>query len=133
MAREENRFVLTRDSRYSTFSRELPQKQCLQIPSDSVDVQVLNILQYFQLRIDKSSLYSRCIQCNANDFLLANRREMQLMRLSHTLHDEQDITLPPYGGDAKPWNLRRINDGVIASKRTSSGKQIQFNRINLLA
>lgn len=129
MARNEHRYVLTRDSRYLLFSRELPQKQCLQIPSDSVDLQVLNILQYFQLQIDQRSLYTRCIQCNCNDFLLASRHEMQLMLFSQMRQVNSD-TLPPYDGYEKMWNLKRINDNIIASKTTSRGKQIQINRIN---
>lgn len=132
LARKENRYVLTRDSRYSIFSRELPPKQCLQIPSDSVDLQVLNILQYFQLQIDESSLHSRCIQCNSDNFLLANRFEMQLMRFSHTLRDGSDNAFPLYKGDGKIKNLKRVNDDIIASKTTSSGKKIQINRINPL-
>ncbi|XP_065363553.1 exonuclease mut-7 homolog [Calliphora vicina] len=130
MARTEQRYVLTRDSRFVTFSNELPQKQCLQIPSDSVETQVLNILQYFQLQIDRRSLFSRCIQCNGNDFLLANRHEMQIMRFSQMRHNDADAPLPPYEGPEKTWKLQRINEHIIETKTTLRGKYIKYNRIN---
>ncbi|XP_023297234.2 exonuclease mut-7 homolog [Lucilia cuprina] len=131
MARNEQRFVLTRDSRYLTFSSDLPQNQCLQIPSDSVEMQVLNILQYFQIQIDRRSLYTRCIQCNGNDFLLANRNEMKLMRFSQLRRNEANDTLPPYEeSPEKLWKLQRVNDHIIETKTTLRGKYIKVNRIN---
>ncbi|KAM7349300.1 exonuclease mut-7 homolog [Cochliomyia hominivorax] len=133
MARNDQRYVLTRDSRYITFSRELPQQQCLQIPSDSVELQVLNILQYFQLKIDQRCLFTRCLQCNGNEFLLANRYEMQKMRFSQMRNNEDttDVnSLPAYENNDKLWNLQRINDHIIETKTTFRGKYIKLNRIN---
>lgn len=132
MARNEQRYVLTRDSRYLTFSRELPQQQCLQIPSDSVEIQVLNILQYFQMKIDKCSLFTRCLQCNGNDFLLANRYEMQQMRFPQMRHENMDNTgsLPAFEDKEKLWNLQKVNDHIIETKTTLRGKYIKLNRIN---
>ena len=128
LARDEQRYVLTRDSRYMMFCRELPKKQCIQIPSDSVENQVLNILQYFRLQVHQRSLFTRCVQCNSNDFLLANRYEMQLMRFGQIQPDE-DGSLPPYEGDDKFWNLQRVNKRIIKSKLTLRRKRIKENLI----
>lgn len=128
LARNEQRLVLTRDSRYLIFSRELSHKYCMQIPTDSIENQVLNILQYFQLQIDQRSLFTRCMHCNGNDFLLANRYEMQLMRFGQ-LHQVDDGTMNAYDGGDKLWRLQRINDHIIKTKTTLRGKHIKLNRI----
>lgn len=131
LARSEQRVVLTRDSRYLMFTRELSQTQCMQIPTDAIENQVIQILQHFQLHINKTHLHTRCLECNGNDFLLANRFEMQLMRFGQ-LQQKEDNGKPlrPFtDGKNKLWNLQKITDFIIQTKTTPKGKSIKVKRV----
>ncbi|XP_073832105.1 exonuclease mut-7 homolog [Musca autumnalis] len=129
LARREQRIVLTRDSRYLIFSRELGQTQCVDVPCDAIENQVVQILQYFQFHIDERNLFTRCLECNGNDFLLANRFEMQLMRFGQ-LHQEDNGTLRhDVSVVNKLWNLQKISDSNIQTKTTPKGNPIKIKRI----
>ncbi|XP_013107191.2 exonuclease mut-7 homolog [Stomoxys calcitrans] len=129
LARSEQRIVLTRDSRYLMFSREFAQSQCMQIPADSVENQVKQIVQYFQLRIEPRHLLSRCLECNGNDFLLANRYDMQIMRFGQ-LHQEDNGGLNHAShAEDRAWNLQEIKDHNIEARTTPKGKPIKVKRI----
>ncbi|XP_075156421.1 exonuclease mut-7 homolog [Haematobia irritans] len=129
LARSEQRIILTRDSRYFMFSREFNQTQCIQIPADAIENQVKHILQYFQLRIEPRQLFSRCLECNGNDFLLANRFDMQLMRFGQ-LHQEDNGTLrhDSHVTD-RMWNIQKIHKNSIETRTTPKGKPIKVKRI----
>lgn len=132
MARKDaNCFILSRDSRYVQVAREVQQQQCMQIPCDLIEHQVVHILKYFNLEIDQRNVSSRCVHCNGNNFILANRYDMQLMRFGQSQQQTQadSGSLPKYKVEDKLWNLQNINQNIIQSKQTFAGKNIKLNRL----
>ncbi|XP_036319316.1 exonuclease mut-7 homolog [Rhagoletis pomonella] len=129
IAKRENRYVLTRDSRYNLFVSELPQEHCLQIPTDSSVEQVLNILRLLDIKIYESNLFTRCLNCNSNEFILALKHEMQIIRYGQALDEMKDES----GGNMSPYEknfqLLTVNNHVLKSKTTYRGRNIKVNRI----
>lgn len=80
LAKREQRFVLTRNSRFLLFRRKVPENQCLQIPSDTTENQTIHLLQLLNIQIDEKDVHSRCVKCNCKDFLLATRSQIHTMR-----------------------------------------------------
>lgn len=133
MARSDQRIVLSRDSRYIVFARELNKEQCIQIPSDAIENQVIHILQYFQLQIDQRQLNTRCVECNGNDFILANRFQMQLMRFGQ-LQQVDDGTLKHGAHTGNGWqdnlrNIQQITEHIMLTRMTFRGKNIKVKRV----
>lgn len=99
IAKRENRYVLTRDTRYDLFLKILPQTQCLLIPDDTSVEQVLNILRLLDIKIYENNLFTRCLHCNSNEFILALRHELQVMRYGQALDDVKELS----AGNVSPY------------------------------
>lgn len=87
LAKNECRYILSRDSRYVQFCQELPKSQCLQIPIDSSVEQVINVINLLNINLEERNLFTRCMHCNSNEFILLTNQEMQLLRLGQVKED----------------------------------------------
>lgn len=99
IAKRENRYILTRDTRYDLFLKILPQTQCLLIPNDTSVEQVLNILRLLDIKIYENNLFTRCLHCNSNEFILALRHELQVMRYGQALDEVKELR----AGNVSPY------------------------------
>ncbi|XP_067637169.1 exonuclease mut-7 homolog isoform X2 [Eurosta solidaginis] len=129
LAKREKRYVLTRDSRYNLFTNELPIAQCLQIPNDSSVEQVLNILRLLDLKVYESNLFTRCLNCNCNEFILALRHEIQTMRYGQALDELKGMSTVNRSPYEKSFQLLTVNSHILSSKTTYRGRPIKLNRI----
>ncbi|XP_014093517.3 exonuclease mut-7 homolog [Bactrocera oleae] len=130
IAKRENRYVLTRDTRYDLFLKILPQTQCLLIPDDTSVEQVLNILRLLDIKIYENNLFTRCLHCNSNEFILALRHELQVMRYGQALDDVKELSAGNVSPYERTFNLLNVNPDILKSKTTYRGKPIKLNRIN---
>uniref|UniRef100_A0A0A1XQ98 Probable exonuclease mut-7 homolog n=1 Tax=Zeugodacus cucurbitae TaxID=28588 RepID=A0A0A1XQ98_ZEUCU len=130
IAKRENRYILTRDARYDVFLNLLPQTQCLLIPDDSSVEQALNILRLLDIKIYEHNLFTRCLHCNSNEFILALRHELQVMRYGQVLDDVKQLSAANATPYERAFNLLNVNEDILKSKTTYRGKPIKLQRIN---
>ncbi|MDB4349627.1 Mut7-C RNAse domain-containing protein, partial [Omnitrophica bacterium] len=56
----EDRIILTRDSRLSRFSGV----RMVHIESDFVEEQLVQVIRSLRLKVDRSGMFTRCVECN---------------------------------------------------------------------
>uniref|UniRef100_A0A1A9X004 3'-5' exonuclease domain-containing protein n=1 Tax=Glossina brevipalpis TaxID=37001 RepID=A0A1A9X004_9MUSC len=132
LAKREQRFVLSRDSRSLLFRREVPINQCLQVPTDTTENQAIYLLKRFNIQIDEKDLHSRCVKCNCKDFLLATRSQVNTMRDGYmdNMKGTNESTKINHELLKRSWNLSYIDEQTLITKKTSRGKPIKVDEIN---
>uniref|UniRef100_A0A1B0G7H2 3'-5' exonuclease domain-containing protein n=1 Tax=Glossina morsitans morsitans TaxID=37546 RepID=A0A1B0G7H2_GLOMM len=132
LAKREQRFVLTRNSRFLLFRRKVPENQCLQIPSDTTENQTIHLLQRLNIQIDEKDVHSRCVKCNCKDFLLATRSQIHTMRDGYmdNLKGINEPTKIKHEFLKRSWNLSYIDEQILSTKKTCRGKPIKVDEIN---
>lgn len=125
----ENRYLLTRGSSYVEMSHYLPPKHNYQVTKDMVDDQLAEILAHFNITVTEENIFSRCMKCNSNRFILASQDHIKIMKYgTRNSSNKQDNKLvePP----KRSFVLSEITSHICASGVTSTGARIQVDNIH---
>ena len=74
-----NRTLLTQGRMATWLSRRLCPGQCYCVESKQPHAQLLEVIKQFDLKIEQSDLFTRCIGCNASDFVRIDRKDIEEM------------------------------------------------------
>ncbi|XP_055843854.1 exonuclease mut-7 homolog [Episyrphus balteatus] len=134
-AQQENRCILSRDSHFVHLSKLLPKSLCIEIPEDAADNQVINVIQYFNISINRNEIVTRCPKCNGIEFISASGHQMRFLKFG------PESTKTSYG--ARPnstatsakaiklvFNSKPITDEVLRTGRTFSSALVKTDKIS---
>ncbi|RZF48003.1 hypothetical protein LSTR_LSTR002069 [Laodelphax striatellus] len=80
MARSEKRIVLATGSVFNRFFNELPPTFCYKVDERlSLEDQIAAVLDYYNIAVKESDIFSRCMVCNFNEFARVESHTMREM------------------------------------------------------
>ena len=65
---EQGRYVVSRGTAAARISKRLPPGHTLAIITNELELQVEEVFRYFNISVDSSSLFSRCVLCNGSQY-----------------------------------------------------------------
>lgn len=80
IALDENRFILTRGQTYVQLSKHLPLGHCYKVNTDKIKDQLEEVLKYFNVQVSHENIFTRCQNCNEDEFILINQIDMIQMK-----------------------------------------------------
>ncbi|XP_055913414.1 exonuclease mut-7 homolog isoform X2 [Eupeodes corollae] len=135
-AQQENRCILSRDSHFLHFSKHLPKSLCIEIPEEAPDNQVINVIQYFNITINKNEIITRCPKCNGIEFISASVYQIRFLKYGPENRNSSYTRGGSNGGAAcaNPvrliFNSKPITDEVLQTGRTFSSALIKTDKIS---
>lgn len=137
-AQQENRCILTRDSHFLQLSKLLPKNLCIEIPEDAADNQVINVIQYFNISINRNEILTRCPKCNGMEYISASSPHIRLLKFgpentktSYSMSSSSSSTGPTSAKAFRlVFNSKPITDEVLQSGRTFSSALIKTDKIS---
>ncbi|KAK1123956.1 hypothetical protein K0M31_006985 [Melipona bicolor] len=69
LAMREKRVLLTRNKGYLRFLQYIPSEDCYLILNDTPNDQLREVLNYFKIRVTERDIFSRCQDCNSDEFV----------------------------------------------------------------
>ncbi|XP_066592164.1 exonuclease mut-7 homolog [Prorops nasuta] len=76
LAKRENRVFLTHNKGYQTHPL-IKYQNCYNVTSEVPDVQLREVLQHFNILITEKNIFSRCINCNYDEFVEVTNHSMK--------------------------------------------------------
>lgn len=134
-AQQENRKVLTRDSHFLYLSKLLSKSLCIEIPEDAVDNQVVNVMQYFNISINRREIQTRCPKCNGMEYISASGHQIRLLKFGpETTINSSSYAIGRSPKSVKPYRLvfnsKPITNEILQSGRTFSSAYIKTDKIS---
>lgn len=80
MAIRENRVVLTSGKVYQMFCARLGEDNCYCVANNKAKKQLQDVLEHFNVRVQKQDILSRCQLCNSKTFILVESEKMRILK-----------------------------------------------------
>lgn len=98
----------------------------LAVRSDNVDDQLVEVMQFFNIRVKEENIFSRCQNCNANEFILITQKE--LIRINR-YKIEPINQVPRHMPLKRSWIVERLTMKHERTLKTSRGVNMNIFRI----
>ncbi|XP_033311571.1 exonuclease mut-7 homolog isoform X2 [Bombus bifarius] len=79
----EKRVLLTRNKEYLRFSQYIPPEDCYFVMAANPDAQLREVLKYFKIIVTHRDIFSRCQDCNSDEFVKASKQLMDKLLKSY--------------------------------------------------
>ncbi|XP_039287135.1 exonuclease mut-7 homolog [Nilaparvata lugens] len=113
LARSENRIVLASGSLFNRFFNDLPPTFCYKVNDRvSTEDQVTEVLEYYNIAVKETDIFSRCMVCNCNEFARVESHTMKEMIVEAT---RQATAQPHYEAVTSPEPPRFHVDDLCSS------------------
>ncbi|XP_075229875.1 exonuclease mut-7 homolog isoform X1 [Lycorma delicatula] len=69
VARQDGRVILSKGSVYNKLYKNVPLGHCFRVDSETPEKQLIEVLDYFNVVVKESDIFSRCMVCNGDNFI----------------------------------------------------------------